>query len=104
MPKVALPRSRDWAELVRYFGDEIFPVLTPLAVDPSHPFPYISDLSLSLAVTAPLAWTGLALEDATRDGPAIADASRSGAGATRAATSTRVRSPRRSSTSGSSIS
>jgi polyphosphate kinase len=38
-------------ELRQRFYDEIFPVLTPLAVDPGHPFPYISDLSLSLAVT-----------------------------------------------------
>jgi polyphosphate kinase len=38
-------------ELRSRFFDEIFPVLTPLAVDPGHPFPYISDLSLSLAVT-----------------------------------------------------
>ena len=34
----------------KIFTDRIFPVLTPLAVDPSHPFPYISGLSLNLAV------------------------------------------------------
>lgn len=38
------------AEIDVYFHDKIFPVLTPLAVDPSHPFPYISNLSLNLAV------------------------------------------------------
>ncbi len=41
-------RQRD--TLGTYFREQIFPVLTPLAVDPAHPFPYISGLSLNLAV------------------------------------------------------
>ena len=38
------------SSLHQYFREQIFPVLTPLAVDPAHPFPYISGLSLNLAV------------------------------------------------------
>jgi polyphosphate kinase len=41
----------DRAYLDELFIESIFPVLTPLAVDPAHPFPYISNLSLNLAVT-----------------------------------------------------
>ena len=40
--------DRAWVQKVFY--ERIFPVLTPLAVDPGHPFPYISNLSLNLAV------------------------------------------------------
>ena len=40
----------DRVHLVDVFQRQIFPVLTPLAVDPGHPFPYISNLSLNLVV------------------------------------------------------
>lgn len=42
--------SKQVTYLQTYFEEQIFPVLTPLAVDPGHPFPYISNLSLNLAV------------------------------------------------------
>jgi polyphosphate kinase len=41
---------KDAEHLSRYFRESIFPVLTPLAVDPGHPFPYISHFSLNLGV------------------------------------------------------
>ena len=50
------PESRE--ELDRLFETEMYPVLTPLAVDPAHPFPYISNLSLNLAVTVTNPKTG----------------------------------------------
>ncbi len=40
----------EWLVIDDYYQRQVFPVLTPLAVDPGHPFPYISNLSLSLAV------------------------------------------------------
>jgi polyphosphate kinase len=42
--------DEDRRSLDRVFVESIFPVLTPLSVDPAHPFPYISNLSLNLAV------------------------------------------------------
>ncbi|MGH7713872.1 MAG: RNA degradosome polyphosphate kinase, partial [Gemmatimonadaceae bacterium] len=42
--------AEDRVGIDAFFEREVFPVLTPLAVDPGHPFPYISNLSLSLAV------------------------------------------------------
>jgi len=60
LPKLAAHdvRLEDWdaldeddrAWVKKVFVERIFPVLTPLAVDPGHPFPYISNLSLNLAV------------------------------------------------------
>lgn len=48
------PRQR----LVTYFDENVYPVLTPLAVDPGHPFPMISNLSLNIAVTVRDSGTG----------------------------------------------
>lgn len=41
------PSQKEWAD--GYFRSAIFPVLTPLAVDPAHPFPFLSNLSLNVA-------------------------------------------------------
>jgi polyphosphate kinase len=48
---VASLTEKEQATLSSYFDDHIYPILTPLAVDPGHPFPHISSLSLNLAVT-----------------------------------------------------
>ena len=52
--------ERERAELANIFDERVFPVLTPLAVDQGHPFPYISNLSLSL---------GVEMYEATPEGP-----------------------------------
>ncbi len=51
-------RGAEREELVAYFEDHVYPVLTPLAVDPGHPFPMISNLSLNIAVTVSDEHTG----------------------------------------------
>lgn len=50
--------DEDRVALYEYFQSQVFPVLMPLAVDPAHPFPYISGLSLNLAVRIRNARTG----------------------------------------------
>ena len=54
----ALDRA-DLAFLEQEFDERIFPVLTPLSVDPAHPFPYISNLSLNLAAMVRDPMTGV---------------------------------------------
>ncbi len=63
---INISRWRDLSEqqqrpLTELFHAKVFPVLTPLAVDPSHPFPYISGLSLNLAVVVRNPITGARL-------------------------------------------
>jgi len=42
--------AEDHDRMTKYFDENVYPVLTPLAVDPGHPFPMISNLSLNIAV------------------------------------------------------
>ena len=42
--------EEEQTKLSQYYNEEIYPVLTPLAFDPGRPFPYISNLSLNLAI------------------------------------------------------
>ncbi len=57
--------------LSQMFRDKIYPVLTPLAVDPAHPFPYISGLSLNLAVVVRNPGTGTELFARVKVPPAL---------------------------------
>ncbi len=57
--KELVPEEQE--QLTKLFRERIYPVLTPLAVDPAHPFPFISGLSLSLAVMVADPRSGLTL-------------------------------------------
>jgi polyphosphate kinase len=49
--RVADLEDAERKDLAAYFDEHVYPVLTPLAVDPGHPFPMISNLSINIAVT-----------------------------------------------------
>ncbi|MGZ5329173.1 MAG: RNA degradosome polyphosphate kinase, partial [Actinomycetota bacterium] len=51
--------EEDRATMSSRFNEQIFPVLTPLSVDPAHPFPYVSSLSLNLAAVVRDPMTGV---------------------------------------------
>jgi len=44
-------QADEQSKMSTYFHEQVFPVLTPLAVDPAHPFPFVSGLSINLAIT-----------------------------------------------------
>jgi polyphosphate kinase len=64
--------DRERRSLNSYFMENVFPVLTPLAVDPSHPFPYISSLSLNLGVMVGPAAVGSDGQEPPPDAPRFA--------------------------------
>src|SRR5690606_37608670 len=53
--------AEDQDYLIGYFKRKVFPVLTPLSVDPGHPFPFISNLSYSLGIMLKNPQTGMEL-------------------------------------------
>jgi hypothetical protein len=53
-PRMCLTLIRACLQLRKFFKSALEPVLTPLAVDPGHPFPFIGNMTLSIAVVSPI--------------------------------------------------